>query len=89
MAAERAAPECASKQQPGLRVHFGTTLRRARGEAGLTQTALADLAGTSQQYIAKIEAGQINPTLATMESIALALHLDVGNMLMRSDHTTE
>lgn len=89
MTTEREAPEGASRQQPGLQAHFGTTLRKARGEAGLTQTALADLAGMSQQYIAKIEAGQINPTLATMEAIAMALHLDVGNMLTRSDHATE
>jgi transcriptional regulator with XRE-family HTH domain len=89
MTAERDAPEGPSRLPPGLQAHFGTSVRKARGEASLTQAALAELVGMSQQYIAKIEAGQINPTLATMESIATALHLDVGDMLMRSDHTTE
>jgi transcriptional regulator with XRE-family HTH domain len=64
-----------------LQAHFGKTVREARQKAGLTQAALADLAGLTQQYIARIEAGQINPTLATMAAIARVLHLDGGDML--------
>jgi predicted transcriptional regulator len=45
------------------------------------QVAFADLAGLTQQYIAKIEAGQINPTMTTMAVVARVLHLDVGGML--------
>jgi predicted transcriptional regulator len=43
---------------------------------------LAELAGLSQQYVARIEAGQINPTLATMASVARVLGVDVGELLL-------
>jgi transcriptional regulator with XRE-family HTH domain len=72
-----------------LQARFGKILREARRNAGLTQSALADMAGLTQQYVAKIEAGQINPTLATMASVAGVLDLDVGDMLRPTDPTTE
>jgi transcriptional regulator with XRE-family HTH domain len=81
MLVERNASPGASGEGSELRVHFGRTLREARQKAGLTQAGLAALAGLTQQYVAKIEAGQINPTLATMATVARVLHLDVGDML--------
>jgi predicted transcriptional regulator len=55
----------------------------------LTQAALADQAGLTQQYVAKIEAGQINPTLATMVTVARVLQLDVSDMLRTAGHSPE
>lgn len=81
MTVERGASPGASGERSELRVHLGRTLREARQEAGLTQAAFAALAGLTQQYVAKIEAGQINPTLATMATVARVLDLDVGDML--------
>ena len=72
-----------------LQAQFGKTVREARQKAGLTQAGLADLAGLTQQYIARIEAGQINPTLATMVAVARVLHLDVGDMLRQGGPATE
>ena len=63
------------------RIRFGETLREARRRAGLTQTALAVLAGLTQQYVARIEAGQINPTLATIAAIARALGMSMSDLL--------
>ena len=63
------------------RTRFGETLRAARRDAGLTQAALAVRAGLSQQYVARIEAGQINPTLVTIAAIARALGTDMGDLL--------
>ncbi|MCI0569875.1 MAG: type II toxin-antitoxin system HicB family antitoxin [Myxococcaceae bacterium] len=48
-------------------------LRRARHEAGLTQSALAKRAGVSQQAIAKLENPDANPTIDTLEKVAKAL----------------
>jgi transcriptional regulator with XRE-family HTH domain len=53
----------------------------ARHKAKLTQAALAESAGLTQQYVAKIEAGQINPTLATMAAVARVLDMEIGDML--------
>lgn len=72
-----------------LQAHFGKTVREARQKAGLTQAALADQAGLTQQYIARIEAGQINPTLATMAAVARVLHLDGGDILRQVGPRTE
>jgi predicted transcriptional regulator len=51
----------------------------------LTQTALAVLAGLTQQYVARIEAGQINPTLATIAVIARALGMSMSDLLGHPD----
>ncbi len=44
-------------------------LRQARLQAGLTQRKLAELAGTAQSVVARIEAGLTSPTVATMERL--------------------
>ena len=46
-----------------------TRLRELRGERGLTQEGLADLAGVSRQTINSIETGRFEPSL----SLALVL----------------
>lgn len=50
-----------------------TRLRQARARHGYTQAELASRAGVSQQQIAKLERPGANPTLETLEKIALAL----------------
>ena len=40
-----------------------------RRKLGLTQSQLADLAGVSQSYIAKLEAGKIEPSYLKVKSI--------------------
>jgi predicted transcriptional regulator len=44
-----------------------------RRKLGLTQSQLADLAGVSQSYIAKLEAGKIEPSYLKVKSILEAL----------------
>lgn len=46
--------------------------------SGLTQTALAQLAGTSQPTIAQYESGAKSPTLATLKKLAAALGLEMS-----------
>ena len=48
-------------------------LRRARHEAGLTQSQLAKRAGVTQPQVAKLESPDANPTLETLEKVAAAL----------------
>lgn len=47
-------------------------LRRARGAAGLTQTRLAELAGTTQSAIAAYEAGTREPTVPVLARMVAA-----------------
>jgi len=57
-------------------------VRTARQKAGLTQTALAELAGMQQQAISAYETGRLDPTLTTLQRILTAagyelrLHLE-------------
>ena len=50
----------------------GSLIETARTRNGLSQAALARLAGTSQSAIAVYEAGTRSPTLATLERILRA-----------------
>lgn len=47
----------------------GTSLKRLRVEAGLTQRQLAELVGVSQAHIAKIEKENVDPRLSTVNKI--------------------
>lgn len=49
-------------------------LRRLRKKARLSQRELAKLAGVSQSLIAKIERGEINPRVNTLEKILRAIY---------------
>ena len=48
---------------------------KARIEKGITQTELADLAGTKQPAIARIESGYCNIRIRTLNKIAEALEV--------------
>lgn len=60
---------------------FGKTLQAYRKNAGLTQTALAKLAGTSTSYIGYLEAGKRMPTLATFLTLATVLKIESQELL--------
>lgn len=53
-------------------------IRRLRRQAGVTQGALADAAGTSQPTIAAYEGGRKSPTLETLRRLASAVGLEVA-----------
>ncbi len=52
-------------------------LSTARQQAGLTQQQLAERAGTSQPAIARLERGDGNPSLATVERLVGAAGFDL------------
>jgi putative transcriptional regulator len=60
---------------------IGTSIRRARKEAGITQATLADLIGTSSRTVHAIETGTGNPSLVTVAAAANAvgLHLKAAD----------
>ena len=61
-----------------MRKLVGNNTARIRKEKGLTQEALAEKSGLSQQYISGLENGQRNPTIVTIYELANAL--DVGHL---------
>lgn len=56
------------------------TIRVLRLRAGLSQTLLAQLAGTTQSHIARIESGATDPHTDTIERLAEALGVDEARL---------
>jgi transcriptional regulator with XRE-family HTH domain len=60
---------------------FTANLRRAREESGLTQEAVGDLAGMTQSQYARIERGDVDPTIKTLKRLATALDVSASDLL--------
>jgi transcriptional regulator with XRE-family HTH domain len=56
-------------------------IKALRIERGFTQQQLADRAGISGGYYARLERGAQDPTLTVIEKLAKALKVKVGRLL--------
>ena len=61
---------------------FATNVRKYRVEKGLSQEALADLAGLHRTYISAIERERRNISIENIENIACALDMDAYQLLV-------
>ena len=76
----------ASKDQNRLIEAVANNIRRLRKDARMTQTELADAAGISRASVAQIEGQRYSSfTLATLEGIAAALHVDPVALLKSAE----
>lgn len=62
-------------------IAFGDKVRQIRKEKGLSQEALADLAGIDRSYMGHLERGDQNITLTKIYQIADALEVPVINLI--------
>ena len=60
---------------------LATNLRRLRTEKGMSQEALADLAGIHRNYLGGIERKERNVGLDNLERIARALDVTVSDLV--------
>lgn len=51
----------------------GQTFAEARAESGLTQTELAEISGIHQSCLSRLEQGNGNATVSTLEAVAAAM----------------
>ena len=58
---------------------LGLHIREIRKQAGISQENLGFLCGLHRTYIGAIERGERNPTVLTLEKIANALKVRVGD----------
>ena len=58
-----------------------TKTRKLRTEKGLTQKALSARSYISERQIIRIENNKSNPTMTTLENIASALGVTIGELL--------
>ncbi|HOH11196.1 MAG TPA: helix-turn-helix transcriptional regulator [Candidatus Paceibacterota bacterium] len=60
---------------------LGENIRRIRLENGMTQGDLCRLLKLDRAYMSNVESGKKNPTLATIERIAVALEVTSDKLL--------
>lgn len=57
------------------------SIKKTRLAKDITQRQLEQLSGIKQQYLSKIEAGQVIPNIKTLDKIARALRVDIKELL--------
>lgn len=67
-----------------IKKRFGLAVKEQRNRLNVSQEELAMRIGADQAYVSRIEAGQMNVTLETVEQIASALHIGIGELFSRS-----
>lgn len=63
---------------------LGKKIKRIRKERQMPQGDICRKLGFDRAYMSNIEAGKGNPTLYTIEKIATALDVDVGELLKKN-----
>lgn len=69
------------KSAETARLRFARLLKSARLTKGLSQEALAELAGLHRTYVGSVERGERNIAVDNMEALAHALGLDISDLL--------
>lgn len=70
-----------------VRANLARNLRLARAKVGVSQEALADMAGIDRTYVLGIERGVGNPTVTVMAKLAQPLETTVSELLTQSPKT--
>jgi transcriptional regulator with XRE-family HTH domain len=69
----------------GSQVHVGTRLRELRVGRRMTLKVVADKAGVSEGFLSQVERGRTAPSLKTLQAVAHALGLEVGDLFVDPD----
>jgi len=64
-----------------LRRSFAANLRREREALGLSQQALANLAGLHRTYVGSVERGERNISIDSAEALARALGVEAADLM--------
>ena len=72
-----------SSDHPEL-IAFGCAVRSIRLGKGISQEALADLAGIDRSYMGGVERGEHNIALINIKRISDALGLPMSNLMKKS-----
>ena len=68
------------KGKPDIRIRFGLGVRKRRHELGISQEGLAERCGLHRTYVADIERGTRNVSIANIEKLAAALEVRISEL---------
>ena len=71
----------ARKSTETARMRFARLLKAERLARGISQEALAELAGLHRTYVGSVERGERNVAVDNMEALANALGVDISELL--------
>ena len=69
-------------EKAGRAIRLAMEIRALRKARGLSQRELAERVGTTQSAIARLEGGNISPSLPTLDKIAEALEAELNATLV-------
>ena len=72
-------------EQAGRAIRLAFEIRALREKKGLSQRELAERIGTTQSAIARLEGGNVSPSLPTLDRIAHALDAELTVMFTDND----
>ena len=78
---KRGRPPGSTSFDPATAAAFGRVVRHARVAAGISQEALAYMAGLERSYFGRIERGKNQPTLYVILKVAAALGCEGGALV--------
>jgi ribosome-binding protein aMBF1 (putative translation factor) len=64
-------------EKAGRTIRLAMEIHSLREKRGLSQRELAERLGTTQSAIARLEAGNVSPSLATLDKVAAALDVEL------------
>ena len=73
------------QRMPDLSPPVGRALKVAREKLGLSQDALADLAGVSRSHYGRVERGEVSPTLETISALSQALARPLSQLIAQAE----
>ncbi len=68
-----------------VRARVGNNVRHFRERVGLSQEALAHVAGLDRTYVSGIERGRRNPTVVVLERLSIALGIRMAELVADPD----
>jgi len=70
-----------------LSLRLGKTIKLKRTNLGLSQEALAAIAGINRTYLGEIERGEVEVSVATLDKIASGLHVELSEFFKLYEET--
>jgi len=78
------AKKCKLSNSVSVLGDFGSAVREARIAKGISQEALADIAGIDRSYMGGIERGEHNLALVNIQKIAAALDTSIAELMKQA-----